>query len=70
VSFTTRRPLPAELAALGDFVVAACGAVGATGRHGDYVPVLLNVASREREAVVPAAVDHPAEMEPGSIERG
>jgi ribosomal protein S18 acetylase RimI-like enzyme len=57
MSLTIRRPLPGELASLGDLVVAAYDAVGATEEDDEYVPVLRDVASRDREAVVLAAVD-------------
>lgn len=57
MSLTIRRPLPAELAPLGDLVVAAYHAIGALEGDDEYVPELRDVARRDREAVVLAAVD-------------
>jgi ribosomal protein S18 acetylase RimI-like enzyme len=57
MGFSIRRPLPAELAPLGDLVVAAYDAIGANEEDDEYVPVLRDVARRSREAVVLAAVD-------------
>ena len=54
---TIRAPQPDEMAPLGDLVVAAYDAIGANDEDDDYVPVLRDVASRAREAVVLAAVD-------------
>jgi ribosomal protein S18 acetylase RimI-like enzyme len=57
MSFTIRRPLPAELAPLGDLVVAAYDAIGALEGDDEYAPELRDVARRDREAVVLAAVE-------------
>jgi ribosomal protein S18 acetylase RimI-like enzyme len=57
MSFTIRRPLPAELAGLGDLVVAAYDAIGALEGDDEYVPELRDIARRDREAVVLAAID-------------
>jgi ribosomal protein S18 acetylase RimI-like enzyme len=57
MSFTIRRPLQAELAPLGDLVVAAYDAIGALEGDDEYVPELRDVAHRDQEAVVLAAVD-------------
>lgn len=57
MSFSIRRPLPDELAPLGDLVVAAYDAIGALEGDDEYVPELRDVAGRDREAVVLAAVD-------------
>lgn len=57
MGFTIREPEPGELAPLGDLVVAAYDAIGATEGDDEYVPVLLDVARRAREALVLAAVD-------------
>ncbi len=48
---------PAELARLGDIVVAAYDAIGALEGDDEYVPELRDVSSRASEAVVLAAVD-------------
>jgi ribosomal protein S18 acetylase RimI-like enzyme len=57
MGFTIRRPLATELAPLGDLVVAAYDAIGALDGDDEYVPELRDVARRDREAVVLAAVD-------------
>ena len=57
MTFTIRRPRPAELAPRGDLVVAAYDAIGANEDDDEYVPVLRDVARRDREAAVLAAVD-------------
>jgi ribosomal protein S18 acetylase RimI-like enzyme len=57
MGFTIRPPRPDELAPLGDVVVVAYDAIGANEEDDEYVPVLRDVARRDREAVVLAAVD-------------
>jgi ribosomal protein S18 acetylase RimI-like enzyme len=50
---------PAELARLGDIVVAAYEAIGALEGDDEYIPELRDVPRRAAEAVVLAAVDEP-----------
>ena len=57
MAIVIRPPGPAELAPLGDLVLAAYESLGALEGDDEYVPELRDVARRAREAVVLAAVD-------------